>query len=81
MTAVLPDRTVVSEVDRLRREKNNLAAMVRALLDELVANDVVHAANYSIHPRTSEELAEIAELSRDRHTATALAAINAKDQS
>jgi hypothetical protein len=54
---------------------------LRALLDELVANDVVHAANYSIHPRTPEELAEIAEQSRERHTATALAAINAKDQS
>jgi hypothetical protein len=80
MTAVLPGRTEVSEQDRLRREVGNLRAIVGALLDELVANDVVHAANYSIHPRTAAELDEIAEASRERHTLIALAAINAKDQ-
>lgn len=72
------DRTV-SESDQLRRERDNLRLIVAALLDELVANDVVHAVNYSIHPRTPEQLAEIAAESQDRHTATAIRAINAKD--
>jgi hypothetical protein len=78
VTAVLPEPVTVSELDRLRRENDNLRAMNTALLDELVAHDLVAARNHAEHPRTPEQLAVIAADSRARHTRHALNAIAAK---
>lgn len=82
MTAILPRpaETVVSDVDRLRRENDNLRAMATALLDELVAGDVCAARNWAEHPRTPEQLVRIADESRERHTRLALNAIAAKEK-
>jgi hypothetical protein len=80
VTAVLPEPVTVSELDRLRRENDNLRAMNTALLDELVAHDLVAARNHAEHPRTAEQLVRIADESRERHTRLALNVIAAKEQ-
>jgi hypothetical protein len=82
VTTILPRpvaELVVSEVDRLRAENTNLRNMVTALLDELVTHDLCAARNHAEHPRTAEQLVQIADESRDRHTRLALNVIAAKE--
>jgi hypothetical protein len=83
VTATLPHPAAAPAVpttDQLRTENTDLRAMVTALLDELVSRELVQARNYAEHPRTPEQLADIAADARHRYEVLALHAIPAKEK-